>query len=49
VNEGKPWGDMLGMTDVVLNPAACYPVYPTLTGTLPLEGRLVDVMSYCFR
>src|SRR5277367_5472538 len=25
VNSGEPWGDMLGMTDVVLNPAACYP------------------------
>ena len=23
------------MTDVVLNPAACYPVYPSITGTLP--------------
>ena len=30
VNTGQPWGDMLGMTDVVLNPAACYPVYPEL-------------------
>jgi seryl-tRNA synthetase len=34
---------------IVLTPAACYPVYPTLTGTLPHNGRLVDVMSYCFR
>ncbi len=34
---------------VVLTPAACYPVYPLLSGTLPAAGRLVDVMSYCFR
>ena len=34
---------------VVLTPAACYPVYPVLAGTLPAGGRLVDVMSYCFR
>ena len=33
------------MTDVVLTPAACYPVYPTLPGTLPERGRLVDVQN----
>ncbi len=33
----------------MLTPAACYPVYPLLAGTLPTGGRLVDVMSYCFR
>jgi seryl-tRNA synthetase len=37
------------MTDVVLTPAACYPIYPTFTGTLPKGGRLVDLQSYCFR
>ena len=35
--------------EVVLTPAPCYPVYPTLAGTLPAKGGLVDVMSYCFR
>jgi len=49
VQDGRDWSDGLPHTGVVLTPAACYPVYPTLTGTLPLEGRLVDVMSYCFR
>ena len=34
---------------VVLTPAACYPVYPTLAGDATCGGRLVDVMSYCFR
>lgn len=38
-------------TSVVLTPAACYPVYPTLAkrGALPDQGALVDVFSYCFR
>lgn len=49
VNEGKPWGDMLGMTDVVLNPAACYPVYPSFTGTVPAEGRLVTMLNWVYR
>jgi seryl-tRNA synthetase len=43
------WSAALTATDVVLTPAACYPVYPQLTGTLPAGGRLVDVMSFCFR
>lgn len=36
---------------VVLVPAACYPVYPTLSarGALPPEGALIEVASYCFR
>ena len=28
----------MGITDVTLNPAACYPVYPSFTGTVP-DGR----------
>lgn len=37
------------LTDVVLTPAACYPLYPTLRGELSADGRLCDVSSYCFR
>jgi seryl-tRNA synthetase len=37
------------MTDVVLTPAGCYPLYPTLQGDQPAEGRIMDVFSYCFR
>jgi len=37
------------MTDVVLTPAACYPVYPSFTGTIPPEGRLVDMQNWVFR
>jgi len=46
---GGDWSAAFPATRVVLTPAACYPVYPMLTGSLPRSGRLVDVMSYCFR
>lgn len=38
-------------TELVLTPAACYPVYPTLAarGALGVNGALIDVYSYCFR
>jgi seryl-tRNA synthetase len=47
--KGEDWLAHQKMTDVVLAPAACYPVYPTVAGTLPPGGRLVDVFAYCFR
>lgn len=46
---GGDWSAAFLATPLVLTPAACYPVYPVLTGSLPRSGRLVDVMSYCFR
>src|SRR5205814_1520898 len=49
VHDGKPWGDLQAMTDVVLSPAACYPVYPTMEGTLPEQGRLIDMLEWVFR
>jgi seryl-tRNA synthetase len=49
IHEGKPWSDMLGLTDVVLNPAACYPVYPTMTGTVPQGGRLITMLNWVYR
>jgi seryl-tRNA synthetase len=49
VQEGGDWGNAFASTDVVLTPAACYPVYGMLTGTLPANGRTVDVASYCYR
>lgn len=48
-NAGEPWGEMLRMTDVVLNPAACYPVYPSFAGTLPQAGRLVSMLNWVYR
>ena len=50
LERGEDWTVPLRPTDVVLTPAACYPVYPTLAGqTLAAGGRLVDVLTVCFR
>jgi seryl-tRNA synthetase len=49
VHGGKPWGDLQSMTQVVLTPAACYPVYPSFTGTVGETGRLVDMQNWVFR
>ena len=46
---GQDWSAQQRMTDVVLTPAGCYPLYPTLRGEQPAAGRLFDVFSYCFR
>ncbi len=46
---GADWTVELEPSEVVLVPAACHPVYPTLTGTLPEGGDVIDVYSYCFR
>ena len=47
--EGGNWGEMLGQTSVVMNPAACYPVYPMLSGTLPEGGRLITMTNWVYR
>lgn len=49
VEQGGDWSAGFRPAPLVLTPAACYPVYPVLTGSLPPGGRLIDVMSYCFR
>lgn len=49
VQGGGDWSAAFRAAPLVLTPAACYPVYPTLRGVLPAGGRLIDVMSYCFR
>ncbi len=51
LEEGQDWTEEQVATDVVMTPAACYPVYPTIArrGALPGDGRLIDVFSYCFR
>jgi seryl-tRNA synthetase len=46
---GKDWSELLEMADVFLASAACHPVYPMCTGTLPAAGRYFNVSSYCFR
>jgi seryl-tRNA synthetase len=49
IHAGEPWDDTLKMTQVCLNPAACYPLYPTLTGMQPAGGRLVTMLNWVFR
>jgi seryl-tRNA synthetase len=49
LERGEDWTAGLVPTDVVMTPAACYPIYPTLSGVLPQGGRRFDVLSYCFR
>jgi seryl-tRNA synthetase len=47
--KGEDWTADLDPTDIMLTPAACYPLYPTATGTLPRIGRTVDLRSFVFR
>jgi seryl-tRNA synthetase len=49
VHAGQRWEDLLDPTEVMLAPAACYPVYPSFSGLLPGNGRLVSVMNWVFR
>ena len=46
---GERWEELLDPTDVMLTPAACYPVYPVFSGLLPDGGRLVTVISWVYR
>jgi seryl-tRNA synthetase len=47
--KGEDWATDLASTDLMLTPAACYPLYPTATGALSSEGRTVDLRSFVFR
>jgi|SRR5579862_118675 len=48
---GEDWTGGLSAADLVLSPAACYPVYPLVAsrGTVPASGLLFDVGCDCFR
>jgi seryl-tRNA synthetase len=48
---GDDWTKGQEATEIVLTPAACYPLYPTVArrGNLPKDGALFDLQSYCFR
>lgn len=48
-SQGERWEEALDITDVMLTPAACYPVYPVFSGLLPKGGRLVTVMNWIYR
>lgn len=49
VEQGGDWASALTSTDAVLLPAACYPLYPMVSGALPEGGRVFDVLGTCFR
>ena len=48
---GEDWTEALEAGDLVLTPAACYPVYPIAArrGFMPEGGLCFDVASDCFR
>lgn len=48
---GKDWTGKQRPSEIVLTPAACYPLYPVAAarGRLPADGLLFDLQSYCFR
>lgn len=47
--KGEDWTRFLAPAETMLIPAACYPLYPTATGTLPAEGRTVDLVCFVHR
>jgi seryl-tRNA synthetase len=48
---GGEWTSALSAADLVLSPAACYPIYPLVAsrGQVPVSGLLFDVACDCFR
>src|ERR1700684_1315173 len=48
---GEDWTQALAVADLVLSPAACYPVYPLVAsrGHVPAGGLTFDVACDCFR
>lgn len=49
LHAGEDWTEGLTSTDLVMVPAACYPLYPAMSGTLPPGGRTVDLRTFVFR
>jgi seryl-tRNA synthetase len=47
--QGLRWEAALDITEVMLLPAACYPVYPMFSGLLSEGGRLVTTRNWCYR
>jgi seryl-tRNA synthetase len=48
---GGDWTTSLAASDLVLSPAACYPLYPLIAmrGRIPAGGLIFDVAADCFR
>ncbi|KQP41721.1 amino acid--[acyl-carrier-protein] ligase [Methylobacterium sp. Leaf106] len=51
IEAGTDWTGGQAASEIVLTPAACYPLYPVAAarGALPEGGLLFDLQSYCFR
>jgi seryl-tRNA synthetase len=51
LQSGGEWSAALGATELVLTPAACYPLYPIAAarGVLPEGGWLFDIEADCYR
>lgn len=51
INAGTDWAAKQRSSNVVLIPAACYPLYPQVAkmGEVPVEGRVFDILAHCFR
>ncbi|WP_019905763.1 amino acid--[acyl-carrier-protein] ligase [Methylobacterium sp. 77] len=51
IEAGTDWTGDQAASEIVLTPAACYPLYPVAAarGALPAAGLLFDLQSYCFR
>lgn len=49
-DDGEDWTTSLKPIELMMAPAACYPLYPTARDTvLPEQGRLVDLVGFVFR
>lgn len=46
---GERWESFLEPADLMLTPAVCHPVYGLVTGTLPADGRMFDIVGDSFR
>jgi seryl-tRNA synthetase len=46
---GEDWTRSLRPAEVMLTPAICYPLYPTVAGTLPAGGSRFDLLGFAFR
>ena len=48
---GGNWAQAQVLSDLVMVPAACYPVYPAIAarGVVSSDGTEIDASSYCFR
>ena len=46
---GEDWTRDLRPAEVMLTPAICYPLYPTVAGVLPEGGSRYDLLGFAFR